>query len=738
MLGEEVSMPNWELLILDATPPAGSLGSLAAGDIDGDGRVEIVIGGSGALLWYRPDTFEHGLVAEGTFQVGLIVEDVDGDGRAEIVAGRADPGQMIVCYKHAGDSKQPWVERVVDAHCSASIHDLMAVDLDGDGALELLATACYGAGEQNGTFAYKFRGGWEEGWLKHTIGRGVFAEGTSAGDLCGDGRTHVMCGPYWYEPPADGPFSGPWRRRISAPAFREMCRTALVDVTGDGTLDLVVVESEFPDGRLSWFENCIRDDADEPWVERRIDPGNVFTFAHSLQAWNEPRTGDAHFFMAEMAEGGWDAPRNRDARLLHYSTADGGRTWQKELIYRGTGTHEAMVSATEAGRPVGVFGKEWLRPKVQLWRRRDKPSPLTRYRHRLLDRDKPYTATDIFPCDVDGDGRQDVVCGAWWYRNGDWRRFDIPGIYQAHCAYDLDGDGRKEIIASKGREGAEKGHPSLGSEFCWLKPLDPVAGQWEEHAIGTGDGDWAHGTLVAPVLPGGRLALVVGYHYARHGSRPQLFEMPDDPAGAPWPKRVLADILYGEEFVACDLDGDGRLDLVAGPWWLRNLGDGTFEPVRLADVSGVARIRVADVNGDGHADVVYVVESVDWSEARTAHQAAVGWLENPGDPARTPWEVHVIDKVRSPHSLDLADLDGDGELEVVVGEHDPFKPYRNRCRLFVYKKADPDGRAWARYVLDDRFEHHDGTQVIDLGGGRLGIVSHGWQDSRYVHLWEPC
>ena len=35
--------------------------------------------------------------------------------------------------------------------------------------------------------------------------------------------------------------------------------------------------------------------------------------------------------------------------------------------------------------------------------------------------------------------------------------------------------------------------------------------------------------------------------------------------------------------------------------------------------------------------------------------------------------MHVIDKMRSPHSLDVADLDGDGQLEVVVvGNLDEF------------------------------------------------------------------
>ena len=99
--------------------------------------------------------------------------------------------------------------------------------------------------------------------------------------------------------------------------------------------------------------------------------------------------------------------------------------------------------------------------------------------------------------------------------------------------------------------------------------------------------------------------------------------------------------------------------------------------------------------------------------------------------------MHVIDTMRCPHSVEVADLDGDGELEVIAGEHDPFWPYRNQCRLFVYKKANPQATAWYRYVLDERFEHHDGTKLIELEPGKLGIVSHGWKDSIYVHLWQP-
>jgi hypothetical protein len=165
----------------------------------------------------------------------------------------------------------------------------------------------------------------------------------------------------------------------------------------------------------------------------------------------------------------------------------------------------------------------------------------------------------------------------------------------------------------------------------WLKGIDLAHDRWEEHVIGTGDGDWPHGNVIAPLLPGGRAALVCGYHEHK-GSPPQIFEVPDDPR-EPWPKSVIADVPYGEELRAFDLDGDGK-------------------------------------------------------------------------------------------------------LEVIVGEHDPFKPYRSQCRLYAYKQADPQGIAWARFPLDDRFEHHDGAKMMELNKGKCAIISHGWMEQSYVHLWE--
>jgi hypothetical protein len=727
---------TWELTILDGNPPTKGLGCLTVGKLTEDGDVYIITGGKSALLWYRPDKFQRGIIAEVDPHVGVVMEDVDGDGVNEVIAGhRIETGStkedwMISWFDPGADRSKPWTQHVIDPATTGGPHDLLFFDVDRDGETELIANAMYC--KVPGLFIYKRRSDFTQPWEKYTVQTGFSGEGTVAADLDGDGKVEIISGPYIYSCPDAGPLSGLWKRDEFAAGFREMCRAALVDITGNGKLDVIIAESEYPDGRMSWFENRTMEDPDNPWTEHPMDL--TLNFAHSMQVWQDP-DGGAHIFLAEMAQGGWNPPYNWDARLFHFATIDNGDTWHGEVIRQGTGSHEATAYDIDGDGEIEFIGKECYRPRVQIWKRREEPSSLIRFRHRFLDREKPYTATDILAMDVDGDDFQDVVCGAWWYKNPTWERYQIPGIYQVHTAYDIDGDGREELIATKRKSDASGWYDGLSSELCWVKPVDPANGEWEEYAIGTGHGDWIHGAVVAPVLPDGKLALVTGYHSAGRGDVPEIFVIPDDPKQASWDKRILAEIPYGEEFVTYDLDGDGKLDVIAGEHWLENLGDGTFKPHKLADVSGVARVKVADINEDGKPDIVFVVEDVDY-KIKEASFVSIGWLENPGDPRNLPWKVHVIENVRSPHSLDVFDLDGDGELEVIVGEHDPFKPYRSRSRLLVYKKAEPQGRAWAQYALDGRFEHHDGTKVFQVAPDRLGIISHGWAESKYVHLWE--
>lgn len=728
---------NWELTILDCAPPASDLASLAVRDVDGDGNLEIIAGGNGALIWYRPSTLETGIIGKGRYAVGLAVEDIDNDGNLEVTAGfHFQKTKQIVWFKSESGMDGPWTRHEIDPDCTGGVHDIVFVDIDGDGEKEAVAAAPYG--DISCVYLYKRNKDVTQPWSRYLVHEGAGLEGTVVADFDGDGRMEILCGPEMLIMPEGGCYSGPWRVMPVAPSFREMCRTARIDMSGSGRRDVIVLESEYREGKLSWFENRMGSSDGVKWVEHEIDDGLVY--AHSLSVWRDEQSKAIHIFVGEMTEGGWKGPRNFEARMIEYRSTDNGHTWSREILSQGVGTHEAIVCDIDGDGELEIIGKEWGKPsnipQMQLWKRASTPSPIASFRHRFVDRSKSVRSTDILSANVSGNGHGDIFCGPFRYEPSD-NRTRIPGICQVVAAADIDGDGREELIAVKPGPADRPKTQILNNELCWLKQVD---GEWREYPIGVGKGDWPHGTLVAPVLPGRKLALITTYHSAHarpdNLDYPEIFEIPDDPASGPWPKRTLAEVLYGEEIRAADLTGNGLLDLVAGAWWLENKGDGTFTPHQIAENFYAARLAIADINGDGLPDVVLGEEVLDYPN-KLCPYSRLAWFENPGAGNDQPWKMHVIDKVRCPHSVDMADLDADGVPEIVCAEHDPFCPEaRSQCRLYVYKKADPMGLTWKRFMVDDRFEHHDGAKVYELQPGKKSILSHGWSDFHYVHVWE--
>ena len=112
----------------------------------------------------------------------------------------------------------------------------------------------------------------------------------------------------------------------------------------------------------------------------------------------------------------------------------------------------------------------------------------------------------------------------------------------------------------------------------------------------------------------------------------------------------------------------GRIKPDHGIQWLENRGGFPFIEHTLAELPGGSRAQAADLDGDGDLDIVASTLVALRSPADESKLPSLVWLEQkPGG----NFERHTLE-VGSPRhaTLDVADFDEDGDLDIVVGNFD--------------------------------------------------------------------
>src|SRR5690606_16451491 len=206
----------------------------------------------------------------------------------------------------------------------------------------------------------------------------------------------------------------------------------------------------------------------------------------------------------------------------------------------------------------------------------------------------------------------------------------------------------------------------------------------------------------------------------------ELLSVPASPATTAWPRQTITQNGEGEAISAGGIDGDGDLDIFQGSHWLRNDGSSwtQFQAASFPSSLGIPdRNILRDIDGDGDLDAV-----VGFKHPPGGSTDLV-WLQRPSNPTAL-WTIRVIRSgVGGGYSLDAADLDRDGDVDVVLGEHE------GSTRLLVFENQG-GGASFTQHIVHSGgagIDHHLGARLFDVDGdGDLDIVSIGWHNPK---LW---
>ena len=196
---------------------------------------------------------------------GVRLADANGDGRLDIATGWEEGGQIRVYLQPAAAQvRERWPAVTVGQ--IASPEDAVLVDLDGDGALDVVS-ACEGRARTIGFHwapppgaDYLAADGWRTSELPAAHGRTMWmfalpldVDGRHGIDLIvGSKNPGGMIG--WLESPANPRDVASWKLHELCPAGWIMSLVGH-DVDADGDLDVVASDRRGPDRAVIWLEN---------------------------------------------------------------------------------------------------------------------------------------------------------------------------------------------------------------------------------------------------------------------------------------------------------------------------------------------------------------------------------------------------------------------------------------------------------------------------------------------------
>ncbi len=332
-------------------------------------------------------------------------------------------------------------------------------------------------------------------------------------------------------------------------------------------------------------------------------------------------------------------------------------------------------------------------------------------------------AWSVFAADIDGDGDHDALSGSYnedgvaWYENLDGEGSFGPqqeistaaNRVRSVLAADVDGDGDADVFSAS--EGDHK--------IAWYENLDgtgsfgpqrvisivPYSGQSMFLVDLDGDGD-------IDVLSASESDQKISWHENLDG------------LGSFGPRQIISPAANSPRcVVAADVDGDGDIDVLSASYlydkiaWYENLdgvGDFGSQQVISIEANGVDSILAIDVDGDGDTDVL----------SASSLDDELAWYENLDGQGHFGLRQLISSTANGFISIHAADVDGDGDIDVLSTSESPDK-------VVWFENSDGLGGFGPQRLISTAVDSPRSVFAADLDGdGDVDVLSASFRDDK--------
>ena len=690
----------------------------------------------------------------------VFAADVDGDGDTDVLAAALNDDR-VAWYENVGNAV--FTTRTISTTADG-VNSVFATDVDRDGDIDILSASFY-----DDKIAWYENDG-SQNFSLHTISTSADgALSVYAADVDGDEDTDVLSASRdddkiaWYENDGSENFT---THTISVVADAADYVIA-ADVNGDGHMD--VLSASTNDDKVAWYKN----DGSENFTTRTLNASADGAF--SVFASDVDGDGDTDVLSASRLDDAlvWYEHDGSENFIAHtISTADDGVQSVVTADINGDGDTDIISGAVLSNRIK--------------WYENDGSENFTSH---TISTDV-YSLQRIFAADVDGDGDIDVLSASQlddkiaWYDNDPLNDFgDAPFPYPTtrvelgahHLATSLtlgatiDTETENGHSAAADSDGSDEDGVTFGTiavgavDAAVTVNVQGAAAKLDAWIDFNGDGNWGGaGEQIfdsVSVSTGDNVLLFDVPSWAISGDTYARFrlstagdlgvagtaadgEVEDYQVAITRPAPATA-LFVAEHTIstsadgaysvfAADVDGDGDTDVLSASIvdgniaWYENDGSEIFTFRTITSSSAAHQIFAADVDGDGDTDVL----------AAYLAGAVIHWYENDGSENFTPRPIYEDGSWGGPSSLIPADVDGDGDFDVLSASY-RYSPYTYNYEHKVLWHENDGSEVFTDHTISTGAGQARSVVAFDVDGdGDLDAVSASYAYNSYTYSFE--